>query len=546
MGKYKNKTSFARQAAILAAASLFVRFIGFIYRVPLTALIGDIGNGIYSTGYNIYNFFLVVSSAGIPAAISKMVSERIALKQYKNAHKVFRISLLITITSGILGAIIMWFGAEALANMFHMPKSFYAIRTLAPTVFMVAIMSSYRGYFQGMRTTTPTAVSQIVEQIFNAVFSIVLAHIWFKKGLEIITSTGNESIERAAAGGTMGTGIGALAGLFFLIFAYIIISPEISKRQRKNNDVSKEEDSLYIAKTLLKISLTIVAGTAIISVTNLIDMQMVMDRLLFSGKPQEECEILYGQLTGKYSTLTTLPVALSTAFATATVPNIAAAVVLKDRLGVRRKINTSLRLTMLISIPAAIGIGVLGDHIIGLLFPTFPDGGNLLKIGAASIIFLSLTQITTGTLQGIGKAHFPVIAIGLGALTKIILNYFLIAIPKINVAGSVIGTTGCYLVASLLDLWALTKYTRIKLDYRSIFIKPLLSASVMGLSCFLLYKLSYIITSSNNISTIISILVAIIVYAVVLLLIKGLTLEDISLFPFGENISQILIKLKLI
>lgn len=531
----------------MAAASLFVRFIGFIYRVPLTNLILDEGNGIYSTGYYIYNFFLVVSSAGIPAAISKMVSERIALKQYKNAHKVFKISLIITITSGILGAIVMFYGAKTLSIIFEMPKSYYAILSLVPTVFIVAIMSSFRGYFQGLKTTVPTAISQIIEQIFNAVFSVGLAYFLFDIGLKEVTEAGNRSIEFGAAGGTSGTGIGALAGLIFLILAYKALKPDITKKSKKNLDGSKEESSMYIAKNLIKISAIIVAGTAIMSVTNLIDMQMVMDRLLDSQKfTHKQATELYGQLTGKYSTITTLPVALSTAFATATVPNIAAAIALKDRTGVKRKINASLRLTMLISIPAAIGIGVLGDQILLLLFPAQSGGGNLLKVGAVSILFLSLAQIITGILQGIGKAKFPVIAIGIGVIVKIILNYFLIVIPSINVLGSVISTTACYIVASLADLWALKRYTRIKFDFIGIFLKPLISGGTMAIFCILSYKAFMFVLNSNSIATIISIIISIIAYGIVLLLLKGISEDDIKLFPFGNNIASILVKLKLL
>ncbi len=562
----ENKISFAKQATILAAASLFVRFIGFIYRIPLTSLIGDIGNGIYSTGFYIYNFFLVVSSAGLPAAISKMVSERVALKQYKNAHKVFKVSLIITSVLGTIFGLIMWFGAEKLSNLFKMPQSYYTILTLAPTVLIVAIMSSYRGYFQGLKTTVPTAISQIIEQIFNAIFSIVLAYILFSNGLKILDLVAktktltffekdfefivpileNKSVEFGAAGGTAGTGVGALCGLIFLIFAYILIKPSLSKKINKNFDNSPEENGFKIAKNLLKISLVIVTGTAIMSVTNLIDMQMVMSRLLDAGFTHKDATTYYGQLTGKYSTLTTLPVALSTAFATATIPNIASAVVLKDKTSIKRKINIALRLTMIISIPAAIGLGVLSDPILKLLFPKYPAGGHLLRIGAVSVIFLSLAQIITGILQGINKAIFPIIAISIGAVVKIVLNYFLIVIPSINVSGSVISTTACYIIAAILDLWALRRYTHIDLDILSIFAKPLVSGVVMGLACFFSYKLFILIIPFNSIVTIISIVVSIFVYTLSLLLLKGLSKSDILIFPFGSKIANLLEKFNLL
>lgn len=551
MVEREKRASFAKQATILMAASLFVRFIGFIYRVPLTNLIGDEGNGIYSTGYYIYNFFLVFSSAGLPAAISKMVSERTVLKEYKNAHKVFQVSLILTLIGGTVGALVMWLGADFFSNLVNMPESRFSIITLAPTVLIVAIMSSFRGYFQGLKTTIPTAISQIIEQIFHAIASVLLAFIIIKAMSKDITPS-TEVLAYAAAGGTAGTGIGAFFGLLFLIFAYFLIKPSINKKFRKDVN-SEEESSTYIAKNMMKLSIAIVAGTAIMSVTNVIDMKMVNSLLLGTERYSAiEVRQLYGQLTGKYSTLTTLPVALSTAFATVIVPNIASSVVLKDRAAVKRKINTALKLTMLISIPAAIGIGILGSHILLLLFPSYSEGGRLLTVGAVSIIFLSLAQINTGILQGIDKAHFPIIAIAIGALVKIILNWIFIPREGIDVVGSVIGTIGCYVVASLLDLWALKQYTRIRFDINNIFIKPLIAGVGMGIICFGSYSLIMLPSSAeteklfNAIATITSVILSILVYVLILLLIKGIKKEDIELFPFGKNISKLLTKFNLI
>jgi stage V sporulation protein B len=527
LGKNINKSSFAKQAAILAAAGLFVRFIGFVYRLPLTALIGDAGNDIYSTGYYIYNFFLIASSAGLPVAISKMVSERVALKQYKNAHKVFQVSLLLTTTTGIIAAIVMWYGAETFAKLAITPESKYAIRTLAPTVFIVAIMSSFRGYFQGLKTNVPTAISQIIEQIFNAVFSVLLAYLWLGKGLEF-----------AAAGGTVGTGVGALSGLLFLILTYVVIRPNILKKAHKNLVHAEEEEAVGIAKTLLQMSIVIIAGTAIMSVTNLIDLTMVKKLLHESGAFTDmQIKLLYGQLTGKFYTITTLPVALSAAFATSTIPHIASS---------KRKINTALRLTMLLSIPAAVGIGVLGVSIIKLLYPSAPAGGEMLTIGAASIVFLSLANICAGILQGIGKSLLPVMTIALGAVIKIIFNYFLIPIPAINVSGSILSTTACYMVASIMDVWFLERYTRVKIDFNAIFVKPSIAATVMGIVCWLTYSVMILFIKSNTIVTLVAIVVSVAVYAIVLLLIKGITKADIEMFPAGRKLSKLLIQLKLL
>ena len=322
-----SKTKFIKHAAILAVASLLVRLLGFLYRLPLTNMLGDEGNGIYSAGFYLYNFFLVMSSAGLPAAISKIVSEKIALEEYRNVKRTFRISIILSGTVGLIFAIIMFISAKFFSNLIGSPDSYYTILTLSPTVFIVSIMAVFRGYFQGLGTTVPTAISQVIEQIFNAVFSIYLAYLLV-----------NISLPLGAAGGTMGTGIGALAGLIYILVVYINRKHYINKRLSKKTHKYRVESNKEIAIKIIKTAAPIIAGTAIFSMTNLIDMQMVNSRLLASKAfTEKEVTSLYGQLTGKYVTLTTLPVSISTALATAVLPSIASSMIQKDIKTVRKK-----------------------------------------------------------------------------------------------------------------------------------------------------------------------------------------------------------------
>ncbi len=513
MKNNNRKISFVKQAAILAIAGILVRLLGFLYRLPLTELLGDEGNGIYSAGFYLYIFFLVMSSAGLPAAISKIVSEKYSLGEYKNVKKVFKVSLIIASFGGAFFSVIMFFSAKWFCDLIGSPQSYYAILTLSPTVFIVSVISVFRGYFQGIGTTVPTAISQIIEQIFNAVFSIYLAYVLVGIGIEF-----------GAAGGTAGTGIGAFAGLIYISILFL----------RRKKDINK-------------IAIPIIAGTAIFSMTNLIDMQMVNRRLAFSGAFSEsEITALYGQLTGKYVTITTLPVSISTALATAVIPSIASSVIKKDKKGVKEKISTTLRLTMIISIPAAIGIGVLSNEILKLLFPSYSDGGNLLRWGSISIIFLALYQILTGILQGLGKMKAPAKNALIGSLIKIPINYILIAIPFINVVGAVISTTFCYIVASILNLKELKKCTNVLIDYKSIFLKPIIASLIMGIVCYFSNKFLYNLTQNNSISTLISIIIGILTYLVALALIKGFKREDLKLMPMGNIIIKILDKVNLI
>lgn len=538
----KKSGGFIKQAAILAAASLLVRFLGFVYRLPLTNMIGDQGNAIYAGGYYIYTFLLILSSAGLPAAISKLVSERIALKQYRNAHRVFHAALIISTVLGVFFAILLFLTAEKMAILVQSPDSYYAILTLCPTLVIVAVMSAFRGYFQGMHTMVPTAISQIIEQVFNAFFSVYLAWVF----LSIHVPAGlTKNIPLAAAGGTMGTGIGALAGLIVVAFAYCLIRKYLLWRARRCKQPYEESKRELIGK-VLQTAWPIIAGTAVFSITNLIDMTMVMRILVNTGFTQNEAEVLYGQLSGKFVTLTTLPVTISTAIATAALPSIAASVKLKEKKQVRRKMALTYRVSMIISVPAAVGISALGPQILAMLFPNASDGGMLLTVGGISIIFLALCQTSTGILQGIGHIKVPVVGAILGAITKVILNFLLIRIPAINVLGAVLSTTGCYLVAGVFDVIMLSRLTGTKFDFMGSFLKPVIGSVAMAAGTIGSYQLFFQLIGSNTIATLLAICVAIAVYGLVMLLIKGIVEEDLQAVPGGGKLTRILKKLRLL
>ena len=523
------KSSFVKQAAILAAAGIIARFIGFAYRVPLLNLIGDEGMGISSWGFNIYMLLLIISSAGLPAAISKMVSERIAVKRYKDAHRVFKVALIVSSIVGFIATCVLLF----IAHMFFASTDqFYSIIVLVPTIFLAAVMAVFRGYFQGLKNTVPTAVSQIIEQIFNAVFSVFLAYMFLRVSLPL-----------AAAGSNAGTGIGAFFGLLTLLVVYAVLKPNLkcSSQQEVVDLGHKHQSSFGIAKELIMTAMPIIVGVAIFSITNIIDMIMIRDRLGAIGTLSEsDIMALYGQLTGKYIPITTMPVTLAAALAAAIIPSIASSRVLNDTEGVKRKINIAMRLTMIMLIPAAVGIGVLSDPILLLLFPSYPEGGELLRIGAVSIIFLSLSSIVTGMLQGMGKVYVPAIAAFCGALVKIPLNYFLISNPSLMVAGAVISTTICYGIAALINLTVLCKTTKTVPDYMGAFIKPLAAAAVMGIACYALYYGIYFLIPSNAIACLISIAAGTVIYFAVMFFIGGIKREDVVLLPYGDKLARFL------
>jgi stage V sporulation protein B len=535
----KKNTSFVKMAAILAAAGMLVRVIGFLYRLPLTNMIGDEGNGIYAAGYNIYNFFLIMSSAGLPVAISRMVAEKLALEEYSNARKIFKVSMLAAGGLSLAFAILMALGTyrfqlycQATGNTDSlMAQSVWCLYTLSPTIFIVGIMAVYRGYFQGFQTTVPTSLSQVVEQVFNAIFSVLLAWAWIKYGVEF-----------GAAGGTAGTGIGALSGLAVLVIFYFYTRKSRAEIFATDKKDYRIQTSGEITKNLLKIAVPIITGTAIFSMTNFVDMVMVTPRLAAAGFNNEVSKQLYGQLNGKYVTLTTMPVSISTAIATAVIPSITASLTRGDKEAVQNKVDTALRVTMMISIPAACGLGVLGSPILKLLFPRYSDGGMLISVGSLSVIFLALSQISTGVLQGIGKVKTPAFNALWGALAKIPFSYLLIAIPSINIIGAVISTTICYIVCSVLNFRALVKATGVRPDYVGMLVKPTIAAVFMGAACLGSYYGIYAIIPSNALATLLAIAIAIVVYFIAMVLIKGFARDDLKMLPMGGRLINVLEK----
>ncbi|MDR2182796.1 MAG: polysaccharide biosynthesis protein [Clostridiales bacterium] len=543
MDRARGTNFFVRQAAILAAVGILARLLGFLYRIPLTNLIGDEGNAIYGIGYSVYNFFLIVSSAGLPAAVSKLVSEKRAIGRHDAAHRIFVIALVLAISMGAFFTLAIFIFAEEITAMLGRPQAYLALQMLAPTVFIFAIMATIRGYFQGMSQTVPTAVSQLIEQIFNAIFSVVLAHAMFNFAL----GQGYATVVYGAAGGTAGTTVGALAGFIVISGLYFIARPDIL-RNRRNAWIRAKSRSRHldderrgqVAQKIIITSSTIIAGTAIFSIVNLIDTWLVLDRLAYADFEETHASVLLGQLTGKFNPITNLPAAISSSLALVLIPAIATAKQLDNREDMHAKINAAFRAAMLLTIPIAFGLGVLGPQIVALLFPNHPDGGTLFVVGFASVIFLAFSQISTGVLQAIGKISIPVMAALAGAVVKIAAGYFLIAHPAINIYGAIIGTTLCYLVAAMINMYFLSKYTGTRLDFAGMVLKPAAASIAMALACYTAYHLIYTLLPSNAVATVAAIFAGMIVYGFFMAIIRGLKEEDMHILPKGERLAQAL------
>ena len=552
MSKKKNDTSFLVQGSILAIASLVSRVIGLVYRIPLTAIIGDHGNDYYSCAYEIYSLLLLISSYSLPMAVSKMVSARISNGEKQNAYRVFKGAMIFALFTGTAACMIVFFGAEELTRLFKTPLGVYALQVLAPTLIIVAVLGVFRGFFQGMGTMIPSAVSQIIEQIVNAVVSVGAAYVLFAYGRRIATVLGSKEHYDAAygaAGGTLGTSAGALCGLAFIIFVFSMFFPKFRKAMRRENKIGKKQPESYrvIFGILIGTIVPVLMSTTIYNMVSIVDQWLFKNIATIQGYSAADVSEWWGIFSGKYRVLTNVPISISTALAASCVPALAAAFAQKDEKQVRSKIGMSMRFIMVVAMPCTAGIMVLADPIIQLLFPGSSSlAGHLLQAGGISVIFYSISTLSNAVLQGIDRMRIPV----RNASVALVLHAGVIAVGmfglKLNIYGICVGTIEFSLIMCILNGMSVRKYSGFKPDVTKTFIKPAIASVIMGAVVYAAYFVCHKVSHSNAVSTVIAVLVGMIVYAAALLLIKGLTEEELHSFPKGELLIRIAKKFRLL
>ncbi len=533
------KKTFLRGALILGVAGVIIKLLGAFFRIPLANMIGEEGMGYYMTAYPIYVLLLTLSTAGIPTAISKIVSEKNATGNRYGAHRVFQLSFILMFIIGIVTTAILFFGAEYIVkDIIGNPGAYYAMRAIAPALLFVPIMAAYRGYFQGLQDMNPTAISQVVEQFIRVIAGLFLAYYLFK----------HYRVEHAAAGASFGATAGSLAGAIFLILLYSGKKKKIHEELQQQPKI-QHETSGQILKRVIYIAIPITIGAAIMPIMNIIDTAIVMRRLQSIGYTIEAANGLYGQLTGMAGPIINFPQVLSMGIAISLVPVISDAFERKDYHFLRLNVESGVRVSMLMGLPAAFGLMALAEPIMLLLYPSqrasAVSAATSLTILAAGVIFLSLVQTLTGILQGLGKPSIPVKNLFIGGVFKIVITFVLTGIPLINVKGAAVGTLVAYIVATLLNAKSVIKYTGSRFNMNMVFFKPLIAAVSMGIVVIVAHK---ILNTSlgNNIATVISIAVGAMVYGLVLIFIKGITHDDFGMIPKGRKIEEILKKLKLI
>lgn len=503
------KKSLIKGTLILAVSGIFAKFLGFFFRIPLIYMIGEEGIGLYQLTYPLYTFLLALAS-GIPTAISKLISERMAVNRIREAVRVFKVALItMAVFGGLSSLFIILFSNNIIEILEWNSAVSYSLIGIALAPFFTSVLSAYRGYFQGFQDMTPPAVSQVLEQITRVIVGVGLAYLLLSRGIHV-----------AAGGASFGAVAGAIAGLLFLIYFF-------SKNRVIYPKNQESASSRSIFTQIIKIAIPISIGHAIGSVMALIDSMLVPGLLRSAGYNYQMATILYGQLTGKAFVLINVPLTLSVALAQCIVPAISEAHALKNFNRVRRNIIAAFKLAMILALPCCAGLYTLARPILSLVFQGMSDGWQLMQILSVAALFIIIAQTSTGILNGIGKTVLPVVAMVVGCVVKIIISLIFIPIPGINIAAAAYGTLFSYGVVALIDFVMVIKYLRVKINIMEVVIFPALCTVVMIFSVVIIYLNMYNLTSKNSIAVLTSIILGAIVYFIMLLITKTMSISDI-------------------
>lgn len=546
--KGKRESNFVVQGSILAVAGIIVRLIGILYRVPMTNIIGDEGMGYYSTAFNVYNIMLILSSYSLPLAVSKMVSARMAKGQYRNAVRVLKAALVYATVVGGIACFITWNFADFFATTaFNTPFCVYALKTLAPTIWIMAYLGVLRGFFQGHGTMIPTAISQIFEQVINAVISVVAAGVLFKIGLDsnrVYNTTGYPQAF-GAAGGTIGTGAGALAALLFMLLLFSIYWPVVKRRKRR--DRSRRTDSYGdISVTFLFTVVPVIISSAVYNINAVVDNSIMAYGMEALGRGKEFLS-LWGIYNNKYMLLVHVPLAMANSLSSSLIPSLSGAVARKEKGAVIAKTSLAIRFAMLIAIPSAVGLTVLSAPINNLLFKSGDntEAIRMLITGSAAVIFLSMSTVTNAILQGINHMNVPVRNAFISLLLHIGVLYLMLMVFKMGIYSMVFANIAFAVFMCILNAIAIRRYLNYRQEIVKTFLLPAVASAFMGAAAFGVYKGVTLIIKSNLLGTIFAVLAAIAVYGVLLIKLRCVDEEELYSMPGGTKVIRLSRKLHL-
>ena len=582
------QNTFFGGAAILAVGIMVVKVIGMFYKIPLLNIIGEQGSADFGNAYNIYAVLLTISTAGLPVAVSKLVSEANATGRQNQVRRVFRLSLALFLTLGVLSFLIMSFGSAQLAALMNDDQAAPGIRALAPAVICVGCLSAFRGYAQGHGNMTPPAVSQIIEALCKLVVGLGLAYWLVKAGADQ---------SHAAAGAITGVTVGTIVALAYMLLNYLM--------GRSQEGLSKDtpDSNGTIVKNLLMIAVPITISSSMVGIVTVIDSSLVQGQLQRALLENTDCWALYKDfmsfdklesalkawqatlpegttismsllsdqlagegtktaialhdaledasrtLYGNYNgalNIYNLPTSLMAAITAAVIPAVSGTLARRDRKGAARVAGSALRISALLAFPMGVGLYVLGEPIMALIFPSLTSqlAGPLLSTLGLATVFVCMMLVCNSILQAYGFVNLPVIIMLAGGVIKIVLNYNVVVLPQVGIYGAPLGNIFCFALCLILDLTVMARVIPGRPKYIPLFAKPAAAAAVMGLGAWavhgLLAKLLAANRLGNAVATLAAIVVAVVIYGVLVIVLRAITKEDLSLMPKGEKIARIL------
>ncbi len=533
----KGGDSIMMQGSILAAAGIISRIIGMVYRIPMSNMLGTEGNTLYSIAFSIYNVILTISSYSLPLAVSKLISQYSAKKEYKNTYKIFKTAFFYAAILGGAGSAFLYFGADFLERIF--PGSVglsKPLKILAPAVFVMAVLGALRGLFQGKNTMLPTAISQVLEQIVNAFVSIWAIYVFMNshRASKLIFAYG-------AAGGVLGTFMGAVTAFLFLGLIFSIYRPALKNKIMRDRHTLGLSGGI-ILKMLVFTVLPITLSQTVYQLGYFLDNFIFKNIMHFKGFTTESNSVL-GVFNTQYNLLINVPVAVSSAMASSAVPSMVASFAKGSYRELKEKAGSLIKFNMTIAFPAAAGLAVLAKPIVTLLFPGLSSYGDvaakLLITGSTAVIFYSYSTITGAMLQGINRIRIPVVHSAVSLIIHIILVSFLLFCTNLGIYVLILGNITFPLLVCILNWRAVAKFLQYKQELRKTFLFPLLAAAIMGIIAGGSYRLVYYAAGSNAIGVILSMTIAACTYLILILIFRCFSKEELKDLPMGKKICRL-------
>lgn len=529
-------SKFLKGAMILTAAGVVVKVLGAVYRIPLYGILGEVGMGLFMAVYPVYSMMLSISTAGVPVAVSKLVAERLARGNYRDAHQVFRVALGLMAASGLAVTGLLLLSARYYtANILEAPGALLPLVAIAPSIIFYATKSAFRGFFQGQQTMVPTAVSQVVEQVFRVITIFILSALLVKY-----------SVELGAAGAALGTVVGAATALLYLAWAYW-------RQRTKFLSLAGEEGNTLapagqVLREILVLALPITIGSIVVPLVNMVDSTLILPRLQAGGFSEEQALAMYGNFSGAAMPLVNVPTIFTMALATSLVPAIADAHAHENAGQIRTLSSLAIRIGLMLGLPAALGLYQLARPVSILLYNN-AEVARSLQVAAFAIIFISLKQTTAPVLQGLGKTYLPVSHMFAGLIVKVVLNYFLTAVPAINIIGPAIGTIVAFAIASLLNLRSIFKLVGGGLSVFRSMLKPAICAAAMGIVVHFAYPLlagAFSGLTSNQrylvgVPALLTVAVGVVFYGLAILATGAISRSELEMVPrIGPRLAKVL------